>query len=63
MYRPKKISVEIGGRESLMPEETAGFIKLVKLHAGKEFDVTVKAVARIDWGPSVHRPGFRSDIL
>ncbi len=59
----KKIAVEIGGRNSLTPEETAAFIKLVKLHAGDEFEVSVKAVAQIDWGPSVKRPGFRSDVL
>jgi len=58
-----KIAVEIGGRDSLTPEETAAFIKLVKLHAGDEFDVSVKAVAQIDWGPSIKRPGFRSEVL
>lgn len=59
----KNIVVEIGGRDSLTPEETAAFIKLVKLHAGEEFNVSVKAVAQIDWGHSIKRPGFLSDVL
>jgi phenylacetate-coenzyme A ligase PaaK-like adenylate-forming protein len=59
----KKISVEIGGRDSLTPEETAGFVNLVKLHAGGEFEVDVKAVAQINWGQSIKRPGFRSEVL
>jgi phenylacetate-CoA ligase len=52
------IAVEIGGRESLSPEETAAFIALIKLHAGDEFDVQVKPVAEIDWGHSIKRLGF-----
>jgi len=59
----KTIVVEIGGRNSLTPEETAAFIALIKLHAGDEFDVNVKAVAQIDWGHSIKRLGFYSDVL
>jgi phenylacetate-coenzyme A ligase PaaK-like adenylate-forming protein len=59
----KTIVVEIGGRDSLTPEETAAFIALIKLHAGDEFDVEVKAVARIDWSHSIKRLGFHSDVL
>ena len=59
----KNIVVEIGGRDSLTPEETAAFIKLIKLHAGDEFDVKVKAVAQIDWGHSIKRLGYHSEVL
>jgi phenylacetate-CoA ligase len=59
----KNIVVEIGGRDSLTSEETAAFITLIKRHAGDEFDVKVKAVAQIDWGHSIKRLGFYSDVL
>jgi phenylacetate-coenzyme A ligase PaaK-like adenylate-forming protein len=59
----KNIVVEIGGRDTLTQEETAAFTKLIKRHAGDEFDVKVKAVARIDWGHSIKQLGFYSDVL
>lgn len=59
----KNIVVEIGGRDSLTPEETAAFIKLIKLHAGNEFEVEIKAVAQIDWGHNIKRLGFYSEVL
>lgn len=58
-----KLVVEIGGRESLTPEETAGFVRLMKAHVGDAFDVEVKAVAAVDWGASVKRLGFRNELL
>ena len=59
----KNIIVEIGGRDSLTPEEVSAFVKLIKKHAGDEFEVTVKAAAQIDWGHDIKRLGFCSDIL
>jgi phenylacetate-CoA ligase len=59
----KNIVVEIGGRDTLNPEEVSALAKLIRLHAGDEFDVTVKAVAQIDWGHSTKRLGFHSDVL
>jgi hypothetical protein len=55
--------VEIGGRESLSAEETAAFIRLMRSHAGDDFDVEVRAVAAIDWGESVKRLGFHNELL
>jgi phenylacetate-coenzyme A ligase PaaK-like adenylate-forming protein len=57
------IVVEIGGRDSLTPEETAALVALIRRHAGDEFEVAVKAVARIDWGGSVKRLGYSCEIL
>jgi len=59
----KTIVVEIGGREFLTPEETASFIKLIKMHAGDGFEVEVKAVTKIAWGHNIKRLGFHSEIL
>ncbi|MGD0639698.1 MAG: hypothetical protein ABSC22_03030 [Roseiarcus sp.] len=58
-----KLTVEIGGRESLSAEETAAFVRLMKSRAGDDFAVEVKAVAAIDWGASVKRLGFRNELL
>jgi phenylacetate-coenzyme A ligase PaaK-like adenylate-forming protein len=59
----RNIVVEVGGRDSLAPEEIMALISLIKQHAGDGFDVAVKAVAQIDWGHSIKRLGFRSDVL
>lgn len=58
-----RIVVEIGGRDSLTPEETAAVVALIRRHAGDEFQVDVRAVARIDWGASVKRLGYRCELL
>jgi phenylacetate-coenzyme A ligase PaaK-like adenylate-forming protein len=58
-----KLVVEIGGRESLSAAETAAFIRLMKSHAGDDFDVEVRPVAAIDWGESVKRLGFHNELL
>ncbi len=55
--------VEIGGRVSLSDDESEAFRKLVKLHAGGDFDIQVKSVAAIDWGASGKKLGFRNEIL
>lgn len=57
------IVVDIGGRESLTPDETDAFIALIKLHAGDEFKVRINPTAEIDWGDSVKRLGFRSEVM
>lgn len=59
----KNLVAEISGRSSLTPEETAAFAKLIKMHAGEEFEVEVRAVSDIDWGASAKRLGFRNEIL
>jgi phenylacetate-CoA ligase len=59
----KTIIVEIGGRDSLAPQETEALIALVKLNAGDDFEVRVNAVAEIDWGPGTKRLGFISEVL
>jgi phenylacetate-coenzyme A ligase PaaK-like adenylate-forming protein len=59
----KNIVVEIGGRDSLTPEETVALTTLLGRHAGAGFDIKVKAVGQIDWGHSIKRLGFHSDVL
>jgi phenylacetate-CoA ligase len=58
-----RIVVDIGGRDSLTPEETAAIVALIRRHAGDEFSVDVRAVATIDWGESVKRLGYRCELL
>ncbi len=59
----KTIAVEIGGRQSLTADEIAAFIDLIKRRAGDDFEVRVKAVSEIEWGHSVKRLGFHSEVL
>ena len=59
----KTIVVEIGGRQSLTADEIAAFIDLVKRRAGDDFEVQVKPVAPIEWGNSIKRLGFHSEVL
>jgi phenylacetate-CoA ligase len=59
----KTIVVEIGGRDSLTSDETAAFINLIKKHARGEFEVRVKPVSKIEWGHSIKRLGFHSEVL
>jgi phenylacetate-coenzyme A ligase PaaK-like adenylate-forming protein len=58
-----KIVVEIGGRDSLTPKEESALVDLIKLHAGDVFNVEVIATPAIDWGRSVKRLGFKSEVL
>ena len=57
------VVVEIGGRESLSSDETDALIKLIKVHAGDEFDIQVKTVTHIDWGSNTKRLGFHNELL
>jgi phenylacetate-coenzyme A ligase PaaK-like adenylate-forming protein len=59
----KTIVVEIGGRESLTSDEIAAFINLIKRHAGGDFEVQVRPVSKIEWGHSIKRLGFHSEVL
>jgi phenylacetate-coenzyme A ligase PaaK-like adenylate-forming protein len=58
-----KIVVEIGGRDSLTPTENAALVDLIKMHAGEFFEVEVIPTPAIDWGHSVKRLGFKSEVL
>jgi hypothetical protein len=55
--------VEIGGRDSLTPTENAALVDLIKMHAGEFFEVEVIPTPAIDWGHSVKRLGFKSEVL
>ena len=59
----KTIVVEIGGRQSLTADEIAAFVDLIKRRAGDDFEVRVKPVATIEWGNSVKKLGFHSEVL
>lgn len=59
----KKIVAEISAEPPLVADEVSSFAKLIKMHAGQEFEVEAKAVSDIDWGSSVKRLGFRNEIL
>jgi phenylacetate-coenzyme A ligase PaaK-like adenylate-forming protein len=59
----QKIVVEIGGRETLSPDEIAGFVKFVNERTGGGFDVEVCAVKDIAWGENVKRLGFHNELL
>jgi phenylacetate-coenzyme A ligase PaaK-like adenylate-forming protein len=59
----KTIVVEIGGRGFLTEEEIASFVRVVKVRAGDDFDVKVTAVSKIDWGHSIKKLGFSSEVL
>ena len=60
---PATLVVEIGGRPSLTPGETAAIVAMIRAHAGDGFAIEVRAVEQIDWGPSRKRLGFRNEIL
>ena len=59
----KTIIVEFGGGTSLSPEEVAALGALIKNHAGKEFEVDVRSVAKIDWGHRVKRLAYQSEVM
>ena len=56
------IVVEIGGREQLTDEEFRRLEGVVSAHAGPGFKVEIKPVAEIDWGPTLKRLGYRSEV-
>ena len=55
--------VEIGGRSSLTPDETAAIVAAIRSHAGEGFAIEARAVDKIDWGPGLKRLGFHNEIL
>jgi phenylacetate-CoA ligase len=57
------IVVEIGGRQSLTPDEIAAFTDLIKARGGDDFEVRVEPVSKIEWGRSIKRLGFHSEVL
>jgi phenylacetate-coenzyme A ligase PaaK-like adenylate-forming protein len=59
----KKIVAEISAKPPLAPDEISAFAKVIKTHAGEEFEIEAKAVSDIDWGSSVKRLGFRNEML
>jgi phenylacetate-coenzyme A ligase PaaK-like adenylate-forming protein len=60
---PATLVVEIGGRSSLTPDETAAIVAMIRAHAGDGFAIEVRAVDKIDWGPGLKRLGFHNEIL
>jgi phenylacetate-CoA ligase len=56
------IVIEIGGRESLTPEEIAGVAARLKVLAGDDFEVDVIARPAIDWGKNTKRQNFRCEV-
>lgn len=59
----RTLVVEIGGKGELGLGEKEGLISLLKMHAGDEFEIEVKAVPEIDWRGSVKRLGFYNEVL
>ncbi|MGD0865621.1 MAG: hypothetical protein ABSA49_08705 [Rhizomicrobium sp.] len=58
----KNIVVEIGGRESLSPEETAALGTVIRSHAGDEFEIEIRPVVKIAWGNNIKQLGFESEV-
>jgi hypothetical protein len=59
----RTIVVDIGGRDSLAPEETDALIALVRSHAGSDFEIQINPVVEIDWAYSTKRLGFINEVL
>src|SRR5262249_11350916 len=59
----KRIVLEIGGEASPSPDEVTALGELIKRHAGDEFEVEVRPVAKIDWGRSIKRLAFYSEVM
>jgi phenylacetate-coenzyme A ligase PaaK-like adenylate-forming protein len=57
------IVVELGGIEELSHTQHQQLTDLMRLHAGSEFKVIIKAVGSLDWGKSRKRLGFHNDVL
>ena len=56
------IMIEIGGRETLTPEEITDITAFLKARAGNEFKIDVIARSAIDWGDSIKRLSFRCEV-
>lgn len=66
-YRIRQVSLdsilaEIGGRETLSPEEVDKATAFLKARAGDEFKIEVIPRPAIDWGHSIKRQSFRCEI-
>ena len=59
----RAIIVEIAGGTALSPDEVAAVTRLVRSHAGDEFQIEVKSGAKIDWGHSVKRLAYHSEVM
>jgi len=59
----KRIVVEIGSQTPLAAGEQEGVTELIRGQAGKEFEVELKVVAKIDWGHSLKRLAYHSDVM
>jgi phenylacetate-CoA ligase len=56
------IIIEIGGRETLTPEEITNVVTFLKARAGDDFKIDVIARAAIDWGDSIKKQSFRCEV-
>jgi hypothetical protein len=57
-----KIVMEVGGRSELRPGEVAAMTEFLQKRAGPEFEIEVRPCQEIDWGRSVKRLGFLSEV-
>jgi len=57
-----RITVELGGREQLSPEEVESAVRFLRARAGNEFTIDVIARPAIDWGESAKRQSFRCEV-
>jgi phenylacetate-coenzyme A ligase PaaK-like adenylate-forming protein len=57
-----KIVIEIGGRSELRTDEIVALTDFLQYRAGPEFEIEVRACREIDWGHSVKRLGFISEV-
>jgi phenylacetate-CoA ligase len=56
------IVVEFGGRDELTADEIATVTEYLKIRAGDEFNIEIIPRPKIDWGDSVKRLAFRSEV-
>jgi phenylacetate-coenzyme A ligase PaaK-like adenylate-forming protein len=56
------ILVEFGGRDELTADEMAAATKYLKARAGDAFKIDITPRPKIDWGDSVKRLAFRSEV-
>jgi phenylacetate-coenzyme A ligase PaaK-like adenylate-forming protein len=57
------IAIELGGIQELSQMQHEQLTDLIRLHAGSEFKVIIKAVSSLDWGKNRKRLGFHNDLL
>jgi phenylacetate-CoA ligase len=56
------IAIELGGRETLTPEEITSVTAFLRARAGDEFKIDVIARSAIDWGGSIKKLSFRCEV-